>query len=64
MFYTQLTLNEDDNNFDEQLNVINYKRKVRKLHDAGWKENYFTSADVSMLGYGCSLSQYPQFYDQ
>ena len=27
-----------------------------------WKNRYFTSADVSMLGYGCGVSQYPQFY--
>ena len=33
------------------------------MHDAGWK-NIFTSADVSMLGYGCGVSQYLQFYDQ
>ena len=35
-----------------------------KLHDAGWKNSYFTSADVSILGYGCVVSQYPQFYYQ
>ena len=28
-FYTQLPLNEDDNNFDEKLNDINYKKTVR-----------------------------------
>ena len=37
---------------------------VRKSHDAGLKNIYFTSSDVSMLGYGCGVSQYPQFYDQ
>ena len=29
-----------------------------------WKNSYFTSDDVSMLGYGCGVSQYPQFYDR
>ena len=24
----------------------------------------FTSADVSMIGYGCGVSQYSQFYDR
>ena len=24
----------------------------------------FNSADVSMIGYGCGVSQYSQFYDQ
>ena len=27
-------------------------------------KSYFTSADVSMLGYVCGVSQYPQFYDK
>ena len=35
---------------------------MKKLHDAGWKKSYLTFADVSMLGYGCGVSQYPQFY--
>ena len=63
-FYTQLTLNGDDNNFDENFNDINYKRTVRKLQDYGCKNSYFTSADVSMLGYGCGVYHYPQFYDK
>ena len=60
-FYTQLPLNEDDNNFEEQLSYMNYKKKVRKLHDTGWENSYFIYADVSMLGYGCVVSQYSQF---
>ena len=40
---------------------INYNKKVRKLHDTGWKNSYHTSADVYMLGYGCGVSQYPRF---
>ena len=60
-FYTQLPLNEDDNNFKEQLSYMNYKKIVRKFHDTGWKNSYHTSADVSMLGYGCGVSQYSQF---
>ena len=35
---------------------------MRKFHDTGWKTSYHTSADVSMLGYGCGVSQYPQFF--
>ena len=35
LFNTQLPLNEDDNNFDEQLNDINYNRTVQKVHDYG-----------------------------
>ena len=57
---TKLPLNEDENNFDEQLNDINYKRTVRKLHDAGSENSYLTSADFSIIGHGCGVSQYPQ----
>ena len=63
-FYTQLPLNEDENNFDKQFNDINYKITIRKLHDAGRKNIYFISADVSMLLYGYGVSHYPQFYDR
>ena len=41
---------------------MNYKKKVSKFHDTGWKNSYHTSADVSMLGYGCGVSQYPQLF--
>ena len=63
-FYTQLPLNEDDDNFEEQLNYINYKITIRKLHGVGWKNSYFNSSDLSMLGYGCGVSRYPPFYDK
>ena len=61
-FSTQSTLNEDDNNVEEQLNYINLQGNIEKLHDDGWKKNYFTSSDVYMLGFGCGMSQCPQFY--
>ena len=32
---------------------MNYKETVRKFH---------TSDDVYMLGYGCGVSMYPQFF--
>ena len=32
---TELPLNEDDNNFEEKLNDINYKRNIMKIHDVG-----------------------------
>ena len=46
------------------MNDINKNRMVRKLNDTSWKKNYLTSNDVSMLGYGCDVSQYIQLYDQ
>ena len=41
---------------------MNYNKTVKRLHDTGWKNSYFTSDDVSMLGYGYVVSQYPQFF--
>ena len=41
---------------------MNYKKTVRKFHDIGWKNSYHTSADVSIIGYGCGVSQYSQFF--
>ena len=41
---------------------MNYKIKVRKFHDIGWKKSYHNYADVSMIGYGCGVSQYYQFF--
>ena len=35
-----------------------------KLHDIGLENQFFTSDDVYMLGYGCVVPQYPQFYDR
>ena len=61
-FYTQFPLNEDDKFFEEQLSHIHYKKTVRKLHDTGWKNSYRTSFDVSMIGYGCGVSQYPKLF--
>ena len=43
---------------------MNYKKTVRKFHDTGWKNSYHTSDDVSMLGYGYDVSQYPQLFDE
>ena len=50
--------------FDKELNNKYYERTVRKLHGAGWKNSYFTSADADMLGNECDVSMYPQYYNQ
>ena len=37
------------------------------IHEVTWcflEKQFFTSTDVSMIGYGCGVSQYPQFYNQ
>ena len=61
-FYAQLPLNEDGNDLDKQLSYTNYKETVRKSYNTGWKNSYHTSADISLLGYGCGISMYPQFF--
>ena len=33
------------------------------MHKIGWKDNYFKSTDISVLGNGCVVSKFPQFYD-
>ena len=59
-----MPLNEPDNDLDHQLSFNNYKQTVRILHDSGWKNSSHIYADVAMLGYGCGVSVYPQFYDK
>ena len=34
------------------------------MHKICWKANYLKSAYVSMLGHGCGVSQFTQFYDR
>ena len=61
-FNKQSPLNENDGNFDGKPNDINYKITVTKLHDAGWI--FFNSSNIYIIGYGCGVSHYPQFYNQ
>ena len=56
----QLPLNDNEKTFDEKFNDNNYKKTVRKLHNSGCKNSYFTSVDVAMIGHGCGVSQYSQ----
>ena len=64
IFNTKLPLNEDGNNLDKQLNFSNFKMTVKKLHDFGWKNSSYKSAEFDMLGCGYGVSTYPQFYDK
>ena len=61
---TKLPLNEYGKNLDNQLSLDNFKMTVRKLHDCGWKNSSHKYANVAILGYGCGVSTYPQFYDK
>ena len=44
--------------------MISITGNGEKLHDLGWENSSFTSAEVYTIYYGCSVSQYPQFYDE
>ena len=46
------------------LDEVMYKRTRKEMHQIGWKANYFNYSDVSILGHGCGVSQFPQCYDR
>ena len=56
-------ISEFGGNLEGMLDEGNYRSTVQNMHKFCWKAQYFKSADVSMLGHGCDVSQYPQFYD-
>ena len=60
-FYNNIS--EFGGNLESMLDEGKYRSTVQNIHKFGWKAQYFKSADVSMLGHGCGVSQYPQFYD-
>ena len=41
-----------------------YKTTIQNMHKLGWKAQFFKQDGVLMLGHGCGVSQYPQFYDR
>ena len=51
-------------NFEGMLDEGTYKITIQNMHKLGWKAKVFKYADVLMLGHGCGVSQYPQFYDR
>ena len=51
-------------NLEVMLDEGAYKTTIHNMHKLGWKSKFFKSADVSILGHGCVVSQYPQFYDK
>ena len=50
-------------NLEGMLDEGKYRNTVQNMHKLGWKAQLFKSADFSMLGHSCGVSQYPQFYD-
>ena len=56
-------ISEFGGNLEGMLDEEKYRSTVQNMHKIGWKAQYFKYADISMLGHGCGVSQYPQFYD-
>ena len=50
-------------NLQVKLKDKTYKTTIQNMHKHGWKAQFFKSADVLMLGHGCCVSLYTQFYD-
>ena len=44
------------------LNEGRYKTYIQNMHKIGQNKNHFKSDDVSMMGHGCGVSQFPRFY--
>ena len=61
-FYSNIS--EFDENLEGMIDWGTYKTTVNNMHKLGWKSQFFKSSDVSMLGHGCGVSQYSQFYDR
>ena len=60
-FYSNIS--EFAGNLEGMIDEGTHKTTIHNMYKLGWKAQYFKSDDVSMLGYGCGVSQYPQFYD-
>ena len=57
-------ISEFSGNLEGMLDEGTYKTAIQNMHKLSWKAQFFKSADVLMLGHGCGVSQYPQFYDR
>ena len=51
-------------NLEGMLDYGTLKITINNMHTLGQKAQFFKLSDVLMLGHGCGVSQYPQFYDR
>ena len=58
-----LYISEFTGNLEGMIDDRKYRTKLKNIYKLGVKAQYLNSADVLMLGNGCEVSQYPQFYD-
>ena len=57
-------LSEFAGNLEGILDKGTYKTTIYNMNKLGCKAQSLKSADVSMLGHDCVVSEYPQFYDR
>ena len=62
LFYSNIS--EFAGNLEVMLDEVTDKTTKQNMHKLGWKAQLFNSDDVLMLGHGCGVSQYPQFYER
>ena len=62
LFYSNIS--EFSGYLEGIINEVTYKTTLQNMQKLGWKGNYFKSYCVSMVGSGCGVSHYPQFYDR
>ena len=62
LFYSNIS--EFAGNLEGILDEGTYKTTIQNMYKLFRKAQLFKSADVLMLGHGCGVSQYPQFYDR
>ena len=62
LFYSDIS--DFSGNLQGMIDEGIYKTSIQNMHKLGQKGKLFKSADVSILGHGCGVSQYPQFYDR
>ena len=61
-FYSNIS--EFAGNLEGMLDEKTYKTTIQNMNNLGWKAQFLKSAGVSILGHGCGVSKYPQFYDR
>ena len=54
-------ISDFDGNLQGMIDEGTYKTSIQNVHNIGRKKKYFKYAGVSIWGYGCGVSYYPQF---
>ena len=60
LFYSSIS--EFAGNVEGIIDEGKYTKTIQNMHKLGWKAQLVNSPNILMLGHGCGVSQYPQFY--